>query len=277
MVNIKRVISDLGSHPIALAGCHANNAGYSTCIHDIVIFDEDITVPSTVHACDDLAVIVHHGSINESRSTILAGYSTMSIIQDDTMVLAPLIQNTKARIAEIFCDCARISLTNSMVCTARAQNANTPTMEICWQKCANMYLCDAVLAMNHHVSSTHALEHLRHVKDYSETVARISGMWGTERASTTLLNRMGKAVTGIHQQQAAEIIQYKTDILLQEQRLADCYHYLCHQASTAMYANPAHHEFVYGIAMDAGEARDDTSLIRHEIESVLENLNSLIF
>lgn len=275
-MNLKRIISDLGSYPIALVGCHANNTGYPTCIHDIIIFDEDVTVPSTVYTCDDRTIIIHHGSINESRSFILAGYSTMNIIQDDTMMLASLIQNIKPRIAEIFCDCARISLTNSMVCTARAQNANTPTMATCWQKCANMHLCDAVLAMNHHVSSTHALEHLRHVKDHSDTVARISGMWGMERTSTTLLNRMSKAVTGIHQQQSAEIIQYKTDILLQEQRLADCYYYLCHQASAAMYTNPTHHEFVYSIAMDVGEAKDNTALIRHEIEFILENLNSQI-
>lgn len=274
VVNLERLVSDLGHYPIALVGCHSNGTGYPTCVHDIIIFDEKIAEPSAISTCNGQATIIHHGSINESRSRILAGYSTIGIIQDDTMVLAPLIQKIKSDISGIFLDCARNSLTDSMICTARSLDASTPVMEACWQKCANIHLCDAVLALNRLLPSTHTLEHLRGVDKYSDTVVVASSMWGIERASTTLLNRMSKAVVGMQRQQLAKIIQYKTDILLQEQRLADCYYYLCRQASIAMSTNLTHHEFVYSIAIDASQAsKDNTSLIRREIKHVLKILS----
>lgn len=275
IVNLERIATDLGHYPIALAGCHSNGSGHSTCIHDIIIFDEKVTEPSAISTYDNQSIVIHHGSTNESRSHILAGYSTMTIIRDDTMVLAPLIQNIKSHISEIFLDCARISLTDSMICTARSLNAGTAVMAACWQKCANIHLCDAILAANHRMPSTHTLEYLRDVERYPDTIATISGMWGIERASTILLDRMSKAVVGLYPQQSAEIIRHKADILLQEQRLSDGYYYLCYQAGIAMSTNPTHHEFVYSIAIDAELAlKDNTSIIRRETKHVLNTLKS---
>lgn len=277
VVNLEHMASDLGDHPTALSGCHSNGIGYPTCAYDIIIFDEQTTEPPTISTYDGQAVIMYHGSINESRSPTLAVYSTMSIIRDDTMVLAPLIQKIKSQASKIFFDCARISLTDAMICTARSLSTKTQIMANCWQKCANIHLCDAILAMNHLVPSTHTLEHLRGVDICSDTVAAVSRMWGIERASTTLLDRMGKAVVGMHSQRLAEIVQFKTDTLLREQRLADCYYYLCHQACIAMSTNPTHHEFVYSIALDVAQTiKDDTSFIRREIQHVLNILNGFL-
>ena len=278
---IRDIVDNLGPWPVALTGCRANDTAYALCGYDIVLFDENTaTAPTMVKSSDNQAVIIYHGSTSESRPQVLAGYHNMRIIRDDTMVLAPLVNSVKSHISKIFVDCARDSLTDAIMCSAKSLDGKTQDMAACWQKCAGIRLCDAVLAMNHFIPSSHSLHHLRHLNYNADTIKGISDMLGVERASTILIDRMTKAVTGIYggYETMPDIIRQKAGAMLQERRLADCYYYLCRQAGIALYRDYARPEFAYRIAMDVERntphTKEDATLVSRHAERLLKTLNA---
>ncbi len=220
-----------GLSPAGLVGCRSMGNFSTSCIHDIVVFDDLKHLPQII-THNDGKVMLCHGSLSDGRPLVLAGYLGMSIIRDDTMILASFLRNIKTNHEKLFRDCARIYLANAMLCTHKSSIAVGDAVS-CWQKCATLYLGDAVLALHSFAPSSHALSMLRSITGGTEysAIPLVVETLEAKRASPTLLHRMMLST-----QRLAEVagtispyvIRHKAQALIDDSRLADCYWYLCH-------------------------------------------------
>lgn len=268
------------SHPVALAGCRSTGTGSPSCGYDLVLFDGAASGSPTVSALKGRTVIVYHGTLGETRPRVLAGYMTMRIIRDDSMTLAPFLRSVQSRRAQIFDDCARGCLVDSMVCCARALDMETGDEAACWQKCAALRLCEAILAADRRAPSSHALHHLRGMSYPDGDMAQVLPMLGTGRASGTLLQRMESAVAGICDALGVHqgVLRHKAAAMSHDRRLADCYYYLCSRACALMESDRTNPPFAYRMALDVerddAQMRKNATLVRGLAERLLLRLNS---
>ena len=246
-----------------------------SCAYDLVVFDAPVGQPDVVRSGDD-TVILYGGALSEKRPAVLAGYLSMELVQDASMALASFLSALQARRDALFSDLARSSLAESMLCAGRAMAAlNEPgDLGSCWQRCASLYLGDAILAINGHVSSSHSLQNLRRIRGARGEIPVLMDTLGLERASRTLLDRMIKSAIGLSELVGgvpAAIIRFKAESLLAGHRIPDCYHYLCSVSRTSL--SIAHSKRIRGPSLEhaarvAFDVERDLGLVRSRAEMV---------
>ena len=168
-------------------------------------------------------VITRHASLSESDSGRLLQYDAMRVLHDPSWDLRMMLQGIEKRRSALYRDLARNSLLQSMFCCQRAQGSTggagdrggildaadagrrddgsgDPGMFVhCWQKCASLYLADAICALNcKRPSPSHMLETMRGLpkSPVNAHLSVVSGTIGIERATPTLLGRMASSTAG---------------------------------------------------------------------------------
>lgn len=275
----------LGAYPAGLVGCRSNGTNYASCVHDLVVFDGSDS-PPTVMRSGGMAVILYRGSLRESRASCLAGYLSMSIIRDESMELAPFLSGVVKNRDTLLTDLARNNLTEAILCAERAAMALEWSVDMgsCWQKCASLYLGDAILALNGHLPSSHALAALRDIRDDHTGVLASTGTLGMERASRTLLARMTESAAGLSDMVGGvppEIIRLKVGALLAGSKMPDCYRYLCGVSRGCLSVAGSVQigkdiEYAARVAFDAERdailVRGNAARVRSEADRILEAL-----
>ena len=273
----------LGAHPAGLVGCRSTGMHAESCAYDMVVFDAPVDRPDMVRSGDD-TVILYGDTLLEKRPAVLAGYLSMNLVQDASMVLASFLSSLQPRRDALFSDLARGSLAESMLCAGRAMAALDEPGDLgsCWQRCASLYLGDAILAIHGHVSSSHALQNLRRIRGTRDEISISIDTLGLERASRTLLDRMIKWAVGLSDLvggMPAAIIRFKAETMLADHRISDCYHYLCDVSRTSL--SIAHSKRIRGPSLEyaarvAFDVERDLELVRSRAETVHEAAGRLL-
>lgn len=182
---------------------------------------------------------IHHCSLNETRSSVLAHIDGLDVVNDDGWELRTALVHLRERRAGILADYSRNCLADALFCVSRASGpAAAPAggLEACWAKCAALYLADAILlAGGRRPRPAHLLSDARSLPG-PEPAASLFGVVGecagAERASPVLLARMAEAAAGLSDlaegNGRSAIIRAKAAYLEGESMHADCYFYLCH-------------------------------------------------
>ena len=112
----------------------------------------------------------------------------------------------------------------------------------CWIKCAGISLIDYLLLQNKIIPNpAHSLSLLRNLKNEknNQFSEKIISETGIERATPSLLSRMSKSSCGfsdmIENNQNSKIIEKKTNYLIENSLLSDCYLYLTYQNKNNFY------------------------------------------
>lgn len=273
----------LGAHPAGLVGCRSTGMHAESCAYDLVVFDAPVGRPDVVRSGDD-TVMLYGGTLLETRPAVLAGYLSMDLVQDTSMVLASFLSTLQPRRDMLLSDLARGNLAESMLCAGRATAAldEPGDMGSCWQRCASLYLGDAILAINGHVSSSHALQNLRRIRGTRGEISVSIDTLGLERASRTLLDRMIESAVGLSELVGgvpAAIIRFKAGAMLADHRIPDCYRYLCSVSRTSLLI--AHSKRIGGPSLEhaarvAFDVERDLGLVRNRAEAVREAAGRLL-
>ena len=197
----------LEDFPSGLGGCRSSHGGrgggpHPCCEYNVSVFD-DRTEPDTVAAAegeeDGPAVCIHHCSLSETRSNVLAHMDGLDVINDDGWELRTALAHLRERRAGILADYSRNCLADALFCASRASGpaAAPDGLSACWAKCAALYLADAVLlAGGTRPRPAHLLRDARSLAA-SGPAADLFGVVrecaGAERASPVLLGRMSEA------------------------------------------------------------------------------------
>ena len=171
--------------PVALAGCRLSGTASASCAYDLVVFDGSGRQPEVLRRADHTA-IVYHASLNETGPAALVGYLDMKILRDSAMSLAPFLEDVRRRRDGLILSRIRDSAAESALCAQRALEASGADAASCWQKCATLYLSDAVLLSEGIPPSSHALDGLRHARGHAgipALVHRSLGWRGPRRPS----------------------------------------------------------------------------------------------
>lgn len=224
----------LTDFPAAIGGCQNQQTSYDCCEYNVSVFDER-TEPDTVVEFDGKLVSIHHCSLSEIKSNVLAQFAGMRIVHDEKWELRMLLSRIDAKKNRIYKDYMRNSLIDSLFCITRSREGlkTSDPFSPCWIKCAAFYLADAILL--HHLvrpSPAHFLQSMRELKDdrISEKFSIVNECIGMERSTPVLLDRMLRSTVGfsdmIEGNDHSKIIQAKSDYFLQNSLLSDCYFYL---------------------------------------------------
>lgn len=267
----------LSGHPAGLAGCRAHGSHSESCGYDVVIFDETNHTSEIVSiGCEN--VMIHHSSLSESEPVRQAGYYMMDIIQDDTLLLAPLVNQIRQKKDVIFANCARDCLAESILCLARSDNASDVKRASCLQKCASVCAAEAVTYMAGYTPSSHMLDAMR--RSGSGAASIIVESLGIERASSTLIKRMANAASNLNALVGgtAQMVRLRAALLVQDHRMADCYLYLCRVGKSGKMAAPEDltADYAAQMAMDVDSdmihIRKMSSDIRNTVYNLLEQM-----
>ena len=238
-MDIQKFIKDnnLESFPIGVAGCKISDDHFDSCNYDIVIFDDGPDLNTVVQNGDE-SVIVHHASLSETQSKKLLQYQNLQIIQDESWNLQMLLSKINQKKSDLFADFARNSLIESLFCCQKTRDAiqNSNLFGACWQKCASLYLIEAIMSLNQiRLGPSHMLNHIRKFEKnpVNEHVSVAMDVLGLERATLTLLERMVKSTIGFsnfvnEHDKFDEIIYKKYNFFVENSMLSDCYFYLCY-------------------------------------------------
>ena len=184
---------------------------------------------------DDSFVCIRHRSLSSPRSPDMVRYENMKIISDASWDLHMLLSRISEKRTELYADYMRDSLIDSMFCTTKFREGikTSDPFAICWIKCAALYMADAaLLSCMQRPSPTHTLHKLRMVqkKILGDAFPLVNECMGAERATPSLLERMAKSTAGfsdtVEGNDHSKIILHKTEYLISESLLADCYFYL---------------------------------------------------
>lgn len=273
----------LGAYPAGLVGCRSDGTSYASCSYDLVVFDGSHS-PPTVTWSSDKAAILYRGSLREPRMSSLAGYLSMNIVRDESMELAPFLSEVEKNRDALLTNLARNNLVEAILCAERATVALERSVDMgsCWQKCSSLYLGDAILALNGHRPSSHALATLRDIRDNRTGILASVETLGMERTSSTLLARMIESATGFSGMVGGtppEIIRLKAGALLARSKLPDCYRYLCGVARQCLSITSSVRagedvEYAARVALDAERdailVRGNAARVRSEASRILE-------
>ena len=258
--------------PAALAGCRLDGTSSESCTHDLVVFDGSSEPPEMAQRGDGTAII-HHASLDETRPAVLIGFTNLRILRDDTMSLAPFLEDMRRRRDDLFVSCIRDAAAESVLCSQRALQSDPVDVASCWQKCATLYLADAALLSYGRLPSSHALDGLRHARDGTDIPSLVSRSLGVERATPSLLARMcgsAAALSSMAGLMPSDVVKFKAMSLQRDGRLADCYYYLCRVGRDSAFApgasagDVATVRYASRISLDA--ERDATSVRRNALE-----------
>ena len=262
-------------------------------------------------------VITRHASLSETDSGRLLQYDAMRVLHDPSWDLRMMLQRVEKRRSALYRDLARNSLLQSMFCCQRAQSSGggagdrggirdvsdirgqhdgsgDPGMFApCWQKCASLYLADAICALNcKRPSPSHMLEAMRGLpkSPVNAHLSVVSGTMGIERATPTLLGRMTSSTAGFADHGcvasgtkgglgSSAAISRKHDYFISESMMTDCYFYLCYvnkenmsRVSSTLHGNPELFH-ILRVALDVG--RDD-SLLQKNAAEIQESCRMLL-
>lgn len=276
---------DPGDRPAGLAGCRSTGTYSESCGYDMVLFDGS-DKPAEVIPADGGFVVLHRGALDETRPDRLIGYHHMDILRDTSLELASFLSGLEARIRTAFTDCARNLLVDAIMCAGRAAEVSRPQgyAGSCWQKCASSSLADAVLALNHHAPSSHALGALRKIRTGADSwsIQVAAKSLDAERASATLLYRMAESagiisrvIGGIPE----DLIHTKTQAMVRDARLADCYHYLCGVSRDSILGAPRRFgtdSSLWETASRALDAERDTGMAEKNAGAVRKEAGRLL-
>ena len=224
----------LGDFPAGLTGCRSDGTSHEFCEYDLTVFDERDEL-DTVIEYDDSFVCIKHRSLSSPRSPDMVRYENMKIISDASWDLHMLLSRISEKRTELYADYMRDSLIDSMFCTTKFREGikTSDPFAICWIKCAALYMADAaLLSCMQRPSPTHTLHKLRMVqkKILGDAFPLVNECMGAERATPSLLERMAKSTAGfsdtVEGNDHSKIILHKTEYLISESLLADCYFYL---------------------------------------------------
>ncbi len=228
---------------VGAGGCQ-NQSPLECCEHDITVFDGRVEGELVVEQ-DGNFVRVHHGSLNEYHSNILAQLCDLQILRDDRWEIRMLLSTLRERRGDLFRDSARNSLLDLLFCTARARHglAAGDMLAPAWLKCAAFYLADAICFSNGiRPSPAHMLGALRKLDrdPISEKLAVVHSCIGIDRATPVLLERMSKSTMGLSDMVEGNghsgIIGRKHDYMAGHQQIPDCYFYLGYTSRNIMVA-----------------------------------------
>lgn len=244
MDDIRAVLDaySIGDFPSGLGGCRstagARGGSHPCCEYNVSVFD-DRAEPDTVvvpHAAP-AAYVIHHCSLNETRSSVLAHIDGLDVVSDDGWALRTALAHLRERRAAILGDYSRNCLADAMFCVSRVSDtlAMSDPLAACWSKCAALYLADALL-LAHGVRPrpAHLLHDARSLPGAGQTsqFSVVSECAGAERATPVLLERMRAAAAGLSDMAEGNgrsaIINAKAGYLADASMHADCYFYLCH-------------------------------------------------
>ena len=227
--------SDPAWDPVALAGCRLAGTSSESCAYDLVVFDGSGRPPEVLRRANHTA-IVHHASLDETRPAALVGCLNMRMLRDSAMRLAPFLEGVRRRRDRLMPSCMRDCAAGSVLCAQRALEESGADTASCWQKCATLYLSDAVLLSEGILPSSHALDGLRRTRGNVGVPALVHRSLGVERSTPSLLRRMGESAAGLSGTAGTtpDVVRFKTAALLQDGRLTDCYLYLCGVGRDAM-------------------------------------------
>lgn len=234
----------LDDFPSGLGGCRSSSGGggsHPCCEYNVSVFD-DRTEPDTVAVGDGgggPAVCIHHCSLSETRSNVLAHIDGLDVVNDAGWELRTALVHLRERRAGILADYSRNCLADALFCVSRASGpAAVPDggLADCWAKCAALYLADAILlAGGTRPRPAHLLSDARSLRGQgaeAELFGVVVECAGAERASPVLLARMAEAAAGLSDlaegNGRSAIIRAKAAYLAGESMHADCYFYLCH-------------------------------------------------
>ena len=224
----------LNKHPVGLGGCKNENQSFECCEYDVTVFDDKTERDSIIEYEDEL-IKLHHGSLSETKSSVLVQYSNMEIILDEQWELRMLLSKIKEKKQEIFNDYTKDCLIDSLFCVSKTKDGlkKSDPFSSSWLKCGAYYLADAISGFNfQRPSPTHMLEHVRESEKnrINKMFSVVNDCIGIERATPSLLERMCKSTIGfsdiIEENNHSKIIQKKHDYLVKNGLLADCYFYL---------------------------------------------------
>lgn len=262
-------------------------------------------------------VITRHASLSESDSGRLLQYDAMRVLHDPSWDLRMMLQGIEKRRSALYRDLARNSLLQSMFCCQRAQGSaggagdrgcildaadagrrddgpGDPGMFAhCWQKCASLYLADAICALNcKRPSPSHMLETMRGLpkSPVNAHLSVVSGTMGIERATPTLLGRMVSSTAGFADHEcvaggtkggldSSAAISRKHDHFISESMMTDCYFYLCYvnkenmsRMSSTLHGNPE----LFHILRVALDVERDDSLLQKNAAAIQESCRTLL-
>lgn len=262
-------------------------------------------------------VITRHASLSESDSGRLLQYDAMRVLHDPSWDLRMMLQRIEKRRGALYRDLARNSLLQSMFCCQRAQSpdggigdrgdvlgvadargqhdgSGSPGMFApCWQKCASLYLADAICALNcKRPSPSHMLEVVRGLpkSPVNAHLSVVSDTMGIERATPTLLGRMASSTAGFADHEcvasgakgglgSSAVISNKHDYFISESMMTDCYFYLCYvnkenmsRVSSTLHGNPG----LFHILRVALDVERDDSLLQKNAAAIQESCRMLL-
>lgn len=232
----------LNDFPVALGGCRNEGISYDNCEYDLSVFDER-TEPDTVLECGDGLAVIHHCSLNETRSCVLVQFDNMKVIRDEQWALRTLLYRIRERRAQIYRDQMKNSLVDALFCITRSRDGakESDPFAPCWLKCAAFYVADAIL-LRHLIRpspahSMHLIRALRSDED-GEGLSAINACTGMERSTPVLLERMSESVAGfsdmIEGNDRSRIIRAKHDYFVENSFFSDCYFYLGYMTRNLM-------------------------------------------
>ena len=238
VVNIKKFVEEnhMSGFPVGLGGCRITDLHFDSCDYDVVIFDEKSEPEKIVQYGDDL-VMLHHGSLSETRSHKLLQYDNLQIIRDESWDLQIFLSKIHKKRASLYFDFAKNCLIESLFCCQKTTESalTSDVFASCWQKCAVYYLAHAISSINHQRSSpSHMLDSLRRLakSQINEHLSVVTNTVGIERATPTLLERMLKSTIGfsdlVEKNNHSATIRRKHDFFVKNSMLSDCYFYLGH-------------------------------------------------
>ncbi|MCV0431273.1 hypothetical protein [Nitrosopumilus sp.] len=234
-MNLKKFVEDNGfsDFPVGLGGCRTSNLSFDSCDYDLFVFDEK-SEPSSIMKFDDEFVVIHHASLSETNSEKLLQYHQLDIIHDESWNLRMFISQIDKKHVSLFSDFAKNCLIESQFCCQKTKESiqSSDAFAPCWQKCASVYLANAISSINHlRPSPSHMLDVFRKLEKnpINEHISILNQTVGIERATPILLERMLKSTIGfsdlVENNNHSEIIQQKHDFFVKNSMLSDCYFY----------------------------------------------------
>ena len=224
----------LTDFPVGLGGCQNQGTSYDCCEYDLSVFDEK-NEPDTIIEYENSLVTIHHCSLSETHSNVLAQFSGMKIIHDEKWELRMSLSKIDAKKDQIYKDYMKNCLIDSLFCITKSREGlkTSDPFASCWINCAAFYLADAILL--HHLirpSPAHFLQNIRTLENnkISEKFSVVNECIGIERSTPVLLERMCKSTIGFSDMTEgndhSKIIQTKNNYFLKNSLLTDCYFYL---------------------------------------------------
>ncbi len=298
-------VADVTRVPVGLGGCRAlGPSSFGPCAYDIIIFDgKGGPAPDIVCERDGNRIVVRHASLTESDSGRLLQYDGLRVLQDPSWDLNAMLQKIGARRGALYRDLARNSLLQSIFCCRKIYDSaeHQDVFAPCWQKCASLYLADAICALNgRRLSPSHMLKTLRSLpkSENNRHLSVVTETLGIERATVTLLARMAISTTGFvdhisvrmrggrggeergGRDSYCELVSCKHDFLVSESMLADCYFYLgCVNKEHISRAGPlalGRHPELFHILKVALDVESDHYLLRRHAGAIQESCNLLL-